>query len=126
MKQLIALHPPVILFITSVSVLITVKLSWLAFFITPISIIFLCDCLGRYKDWKYISNKPKEWFNNQRLNYFGQSWCGRSLIKTAQPHTKYYYHSKGYRFYHVFPDKFLIHIKNLQFWINLIKGHEIK
>lgn len=92
----------------------------------------LLDTHGRYNDYWYLMGEyfdPKSGECNiprRTADYYGKSFCGRWLVKTCDSYYREtsYYHSKGYRWWHVLPDGFPRVLLNRNFWRNLLKGHE--
>ena len=120
MRTLLALHPPIIMFSGSI---IAVKFVSVFFLLTVV--LMLMDVWGRYKDWINIRNKPKDWFTIRRMKLLGKTWCGRTIVKTAYPKSKIFYKALGYKYYHVFPDKFLTLCFKPKFYLNLSKGYKL-
>lgn len=129
MKLLRALYFPTCLLLMSLTIMI-VGCYLMSLPVTLIGVaagtIFYLDVTGRYLDYKYVSSlRPKD----ARLIAFSQrrSFCSRQvMIAVLGPSTARYYHSMGYRWYHIFPDgtfsgrsPFL----NLNFWRKIRKGN---
>lgn len=125
-----AVYPPLLCFcISLVLVLVshfTITNTFLSVGFLFLALIFIVDLKGRVNDYVHLIDKPAEYFTNRVLDRYGRSWCGRTVVTGTHPPAKVYFHAKGYRWYHILPDKtFSLASPFLRpsFWCNLFCGH---
>lgn len=80
--------------------------------------LMILDVRARYKDYLRLKDTK---FDTKIAEKFGRSWCGRGVCEYIWvEEAENYFYSKGYRWYHIFPDGFPGVFLRLDFWKSVV------
>jgi len=126
-RYLTALWVPICFSIYSFIVFIIAFFSsnWIVFLFSFVAIIgFVLDYIGRSREYFYLMKHYNKKHSKRFWDTFRGSRCGREVMISIDPDACRYYHSLGYRWYHIIPDdptRFL----TKEFWRNLAISQKI-
>lgn len=124
-----AVYPPLLMTTLSASAVIPLSTVSVALPIFPMGLatLFMLDTRARIKDYLYLKSLPSSKIGRKIIMRYSNTWCGRTVMSAVYPRSKSVYGGLGYRWYHIFPDKFFSSnspVFKKIFWVSLFKGHK--
>ena len=113
MRTILALHPPTL--VGGLSIYLA-SINPVFYILT---VVMVLDIIARYKEYKELRDSGNHKHRIAMLKHMSTSWCTRTAAKWAYPPARYYYKQRGYRYYHLLPDRFHKRILTLRFWKGL-------